>query len=381
MPKRLTNLGGAPDIRAFVERKIRTLEESERSFDALFPLMFQEKENTFYEWSRRKAVERMTYGEAYEEVLRRSRVLKKKIPEGGTVGLYMENGPMWIVNFWAILRSGHCPLLMNMRLNKETLEEALGVLQAKAVVTDSETFSILTVTDESLKSAPDEEENCGQFGDTFFVMSSGTSEHVKLCAYTAEEVYSILKDSRKIVGDSPSMQKHYHGELKQLAFLPFYHIFGFVAVYLWFAFYSRTFVALHDLAPETVLSTIRRHEVTHIFAVPLFWEKVHAAAMKTIRARGEKTYEKYLKGVRIAEKLEKLPALSRGFSEKAFREVRKNLFGESISFLISGGSRLDPEALRFFNRIGYHFAEGYGMSEIGIAGVELSENPAVRNTG
>ena len=31
---------------------------------------------------------------------------------------------------------------------------------------------------------------------------------------------------------------------------------------------------LNDLSPSTIVNTIRRHKVTHVFAVPLFWEKV-----------------------------------------------------------------------------------------------------------
>ncbi|MBR5739386.1 MAG: AMP-binding protein, partial [Lachnospiraceae bacterium] len=117
------------------------------------------------------------------------------------------------------------------------------------------------------------------------------------------------------------------------------------------------------------------------FAVPLFWEKVYTAALRTIKDRGAETYRKFEKGMRIAGKLSFFPPLYRLFANKAFAEVRKNLFGESISLLISGGGEIRPEVLRFFNRIGYHLANGYGMSEIGIASVDLSENPAELELG
>lgn len=42
---------------------------------------------------------------------------------------------------------------------------------------------------------------------------------------------------------------------------------------------------------------------------------------------------------------------------------------------------ISTEVISFFNGIGYHLANGFGMSEIGITSVETSANAAVRNTG
>ena len=212
-------------------------------------------------------------------------------------------------------------------------------------------------------------------------MSSGTSSHVKLCAYSPEEFRFQIDDSYQIIRECSQAKKHYNGQLKQLVFLPFYHIFGLVAVYIWFAFFSRTFVQLNDLAPQTIVGTIRRHEVTHIFAVPLFWQTVYEQAIKTIHARGEKTEKKFEKALRLSCAVGGVPGLRSAFRRLAFREVRENLFGESICFMITGGSEIPTRVLEFFNGIGYHLADGYGMSEIGITSVELSGNSKLLNAG
>lgn len=57
----------------------------------------------------------------------------------------------------------------------------------------------------------------------------------------------------------------------------------------------------------------------------------------------------------------------------AFRRMRENLLGESVPCGITGGSAHRRETLNSFNGIGYHLANGYGMTEIGIMSVELSE--------
>lgn len=374
-------LGQFNDIDSFVESKLKRLDESKAGFDLLFEMMFSERENLMYEKSEGYRIRQTTYGEAREDILRLANTLKGTLalPEGSVVGLSMNNSLLWIEMFWAILISGYRPLLMNLRLSGSSLEQALKDCGAAAVISDGREYSVRTVLAESIKKA-DKAYTPDVFGEELMVMSSGTSEHIKICAYSAEEFRYQMHDTYQIIKECAVAKRHYDGHIKQLCFLPFYHVFGLFAMYIWFGFFSRAFVELRDMQPQTIVNTIKRHKVTHIFAVPLFWETVYDQAIKTIKNRGEKTYNKFLKGMKISRKLSKTPALCRAFSKKAFKEVRENLFGESICFLISGGSAIRPEVIRFFNAIGYHLADGYGMTEIGITSVELSEDARVLNS-
>lgn len=405
---KLTNIGSAKTLDAYIAGKLEKLKSLTPDFKVLFPEMFSEKSNVFFEKSASFRILKTTYGEAEQLVLKRTRILReafKALPADAVVGLYMGNTMEWLLNFWAILAAGFSPLLLNLRLDTGVLTDALTRLSAKAVVTDSVDFGLPAVTEKSLleKLAEEKKEEtifgsdlgerstaeiltresvtAERFGSHFYMMTSGTSSRGKICGYTAEKVLEILKNSERIIKDCALMKRHYNGELKQLCFLPFYHVFGMVAVYLWFGYYQRTFVELKDMAPKTILSTIHRHEVTHVFAVPMFWDKVYEEALRTIRTRDEKTVAKFKKGMGLLDKLKNKTGLSRFVSRKAFKEVRDNLFGESPSFLISGGGYIREEVLRFFNHIGYHLSNGYGMTEIGITSVELSDNPAVLLSG
>ena len=370
---KITNIGGYPSVNSYVDAKLERYNSSDKSFEALFELMFSERENVLWEESKGYRISKTTYAQARENVLIRAARLRELLPnakESSVVGLYMDNSLDWIEVFWAILCAGFCPLLLNLRLDDDTLEYALRVTDAAAVVSDGKRFSAKTVlADELTQGAPCPGKN--KFGTAVMVMSSGTSSHVKICAYTAGEFYCQIQGSYSIIRQCTQVKKHYEGELKLLTFLPFYHIFGLVAVYIWFAFFSRTFVRLNDMQPQTITNTIKRHKVTHIFAVPLFWEKVYEQAMRTISERGEKTVKKFNKGMEISRKLGDSP-LSDVFSKKAFREVRDGMFGESVQFMITGGSYISSQVMEFFNAIGYRLADGYGMSEIGITSVELS---------
>ncbi len=376
------SFGGYSTINAYVKAKIERFASMECSFASLFEVSFQDKENILFEESKGLRIIRTTYGEAYDRVLRYAgafRRITKDLPDNSVIGLSMDNGIDWIIAFWMILLSGHRPLLINLRLPASALDDILSGSHTALVVSDSREYTVNTLMFGDI--APDNEpEKLSASGSELFVMSSGTSSHVKLCAYTAEEFFCQIKDSYYIITKCKEIKKHYEGSLKLLTFLPFYHIFGLAAMLMWFSFFARTFVALPDMAPTTIVNTVRRHKVTHIFAVPLFWEKVYEQAIKGIKERGEATWNKFGKGMKLAKAIGDVPVVGDLFCRSAFREVRENIFGESICFMITGGSRISSEVLTFFNSIGYHLADGYGMSEIGITSVELSSRKKILNS-
>lgn len=376
-------LGGYKSIDKFVEAKLNAFGNGDICFSALFDMCFSEEDNIMYERSEGYRIIKTSYGTARDDTLRLAAALRDRlcdIENGSVVGLYMDNSLEWIECFWALLACGYRPLLLNLRLDDKSLEQALCDCRARAVVSSGKDFGVTTVCLNTL-AVGEKRYRADVFGSEILLMSSGTSSHVKVCAYSARELYYQILDSYDIIKQCSAMKKHYKGHLKLLTFLPFYHIFGLIAVYMWFAFFSRTFVQLNDMQPQTIVNTINRHKVTHIFAVPMFWEKVYGEAIKTIKGRGEKTHSRFVRAMHIEEKLDSVPALGRLFARLAFKEVRRNLFGESISFMITGGSGIESDVLSFFNGIGYRLANGYGMTEIGITSVELSPKKRYLNGG
>ncbi len=358
-------------LNSFAQYKIDRLNSAPPTMRSLYELMFSERNNVIFEQSRGYKIDKTTYGECKDNIERRATTLKAMLgdaPTDSVVGLYMDNGLDWIEMFWAVLLCGCRPLLLNLRLDTLALEDALKRMNAVLVISDGKVFDCVKTVNQKDIVGAETKLDYDALGTEIFVMSSGTSASVKVCGYTAKQFIEQVRDSMHIIKQNPRIKKHCEGNLKLLAFLPFYHIFGLVAVYIWFGFFSRTFVKLNDLSPDTILNTIRRHKVTHIFAVPLFWDTVYKKAIATIKARGEKTYKKFRKGLRLAG----VPILGKLVTKFGFKEVRDNLFGDSVKFTITGGSAVSADVLRFFNAAGYPLANGYGMTEIGITSVELS---------
>lgn len=325
-----------------------------------------------------------TYAQVKESIERLAGNISKAVNKKDCfIGLHGENSVEWIIVFWAILKSGNKPYLINLRQPRSFSEGILNTLNATCVIVcNAETeYGIKTINYSELSEADD----CGSelteadFANEFALSTSGTTLKEKICIYRGEELSDQLMNLDSIVAINPNIVKTNKGKLKMLAFLPMYHIFGLEAMYLWFTLFGSTFVFLNDLAPENILRTIRNHEVTHIFAVPLLWHAIEKSVRREISQKDEKTKEKFRKVADFSLKLQNIsPALGNKIASLLFKDIRNKLFGENIRFCITGGSFIKPSAVELLNSLGYPLCNGYGMSEIGICSVELSKKPKDR---
>ncbi len=377
-------IGNCKTIDQFVDMQMSALRSRAQTFESVYEIMFSMRDNIMFETTDGNKIFKTTYGEVYDRISVVSSLIKNKFSycdHGTVIGIYMDNSIEWIEIFWSLLKAGLVPLLMNKRLDIERLETLLKSNSVKAVITDSRGFSVETVHFEEIINGSCEKTE-SNWADEIILMSSGSSNDVKLCYYNGATICEQIYNSADIVRKSDLIKAHYEGYIKQLTFLPFYHVFGLVACYMWFAFFGRTFVLLKNISGETILNTVRKHKVTHIFAVPMLWEKIRKSATKIMEQRRPQLVDKFKKGLKISNALQSnFSSVGRAFAKKAFKEVRDNLFGDSVQFLITGGGAVTTKTLQFFNGIGYRLANGYGMTEIGIASVELGNSSKVLNSG
>ncbi len=205
-------LGQARSIDEFVETKLERFGAMEHNFASLFTFMFSEQDNVLYERSNGLSIEKITYGQAQKNALKKAAALKDMLsglPADTPVGLWMDNGPEWIESFWAILCAGFRPMLLNVRLDEKSVKEAIKSTQTAAVISDRETFTVKTIRLSELDQG-EVELKPETFGSELLLMSSGTSANVKICAYTAEEIYHQVRDSYQIIRQCAKVKGFYH---------------------------------------------------------------------------------------------------------------------------------------------------------------------------
>lgn len=367
------------EIRRIIEENRRQLEASAMDMRSIFRIMFRQKEQVLCETNDGFRIQKITYGQMEQRIRRTAAALYHRLEcRGEYIALEMENCPQWIEAFWAILISGNKPYLVNMRYPQSLTQGILQTLNIRHVLClGSSKLPGQIIDVQSLQGDyPEVPEDI--FENVLAFSSSATSMNEVVCIYTGLQVCNQILNFKQIVKENPRIAAHYKGQLKQLAFLPFYHVFGLFAVYFWFTFFGRTLVFLKDYASDTILKTARRHQVTHIFAVPMLWHTVEQQVWAAAREQGR---EKQLqKGIRIMTALQNLsPNLGAWIAKRVMGSVTEQIFGKSIMFCINGGSYLRDSAMALLNGIGYCTFNGYGMSEIGITSVELRRKPKDRN--
>ena len=396
------------EIRELVEYNCNALKNSSGTYREIYEVMFRFHDNVMYETDDGYRVESTTFGEAKDHINAFSEVLYETI--GATheyVALEMDNGPEWIIAFWGILRSGNKPYLVNLRHPKELSEGILKTLGIRYIIGIKNTklkgeFIDYNLIDrravKRMESAGGDvgsetaEDGAGsvavagklnaekEFENEIALSTSATTLKETICFYSGEKMTNQLLNTKAILSENKRVSTFYNGEIKQLVFLPLYHIFGLVAVYFWFSYFARIMVFMKDYSAESILNAVKLHEVTHIFAVPLFWNTIEKEIRKKLKERGSETEAKFEKGIRVCTKLQNaFPYAGARWSKKIMHEVTDELFGPSVLFCITGGSYLKNSTLEMFNGLGYPLFNGYGMSEIGITSVELAATPKVRN--
>ena len=375
------------NIPLYIKERFSKLEKIDKTLKSLFELIHQQDERIFCEYLELFNTRNVTYDEFKTYVKKTATYLLNNglKNEHRYVGLLMDNSLNWVAMFWAILMIGNKPVLLNKKLPLSITQEIVKLLGIKNIISDTEIDGALYFNNQNqiipeidkLEAIKDED-----WEDELVLTTTATSLNYKICVYKGADIHSAVMNAKGILKMNKNIKEHYEYRLKVLAFLPFYHIFGLMAAYFWFSLFGRTFVFLKDYSSDTILRTIQRHKVTHVFGVPLLWNTIAKELKKTINQLPEKEKKKAYKGIKFSYRLQNIfPNYGRCVARKILKPIQSQLFGDSVLFCISGGGSIPKETLYLINAIGYPLYNGYGSTEMGITSVELRERPKYRVLG
>lgn len=369
---------------ATMRRDLSRLRSSKKRLEDLFAISFAHADMVAYERLVDLRLEKKTYAELRKDIEAFAAYLQSSFPakEGEYIAIDLANGPSFIIAFWGSLMAGYSPYLVNSYYPLSLRLRLLERLTVTKVITLSPDYPSFYGRPDILAFPAGGIPKEGTWGNAFAISSTLTGLEAKIAVYDGEAIAAEIENSESIVKKNRWFINDYRGAIKVAAILPFFHVFGMVVSYLWFSFYGRTIVFFRDLAPETVRATIIRHGVTHVFAPPLLFHKLHAGIKEGVKRAGPKKEKAFGRAVAFLEKLgDLMPGLALVLSRRLLGEVRRKAFGESPRFMISGGAYIDPEALRTINAVGYPLFNGYGTTEASIAGANLAKRFSVRTNG
>ena len=365
----------------FYERMLLDLKTEHHAMQTVYGHAFSFADEVAFEYSRNLVIHKITYKESRIEILRIFGYLSQIVKPDSVVALIMGNSPLWVECFWAVLMAGCKIMPLSADMTDSMIQKCLLDSNCSLILGDRHSSVCGTISIEELENCtpetmPTKEPENG-WGDEIILSTSATTGEPALYSYTGEEICTQILNSRYILDNCKDAARFWKGQFRLLAFLPFSHIFGLTACYLWFVMFGRTFVFLEDYSPSTIIRTCRLHHVTHIFAIPLLWDSL----ARGIQAEAEKTDQlnKLEKGIRISLFIQDLcPPLGRKLVPLLMRNVQEKTLGHSVRFCISGGGKCGKGTGRIINGCGYHLENGYGMTEIGIASVTLKRKASQR---
>ena len=361
------------NVKKIVNTRYNALINSNMDFEAIYNIMFMKKDYIFAENNNGYKINKFTYGDVDKKINDLAYSFMQKYPDikDQYIGISYESQIEWIYLFWMIIKTNNKPFLINLRHPKELTNNLLDDLGCNYVVGSDYNFNKPLIKIEEL----DLECPSGfkfTYSNELCLSTSATTLKRKIVFFNGSEISNQILNVKEILKNNKQVKMHYKNQLKLLVFLPLYHIFGLMAVYIWFTFFGRTLVFLRDYSSNTILSTVKMHKVTHIFAVPLFWHSIEKEILKEVSKKPKKLQDKFFKGMDKTIKIQKrFPNLGLKISRRAMKQITDNLFGRQIKFNISGGSYIKDSTLKLINALGYPLYNGYGMSEIGITSVEL----------
>jgi long-subunit acyl-CoA synthetase (AMP-forming) len=293
------------------------------------------------------------------------------VPAGAIVGLKIRNCPQWPHLFWALCMCGHTPLLIDAKLSHENTANLLKQAKAKAIiVNEEEPYPVPSFRINEIRNSETDYTFAADWANQVIFCSSGTTGDAKMMITDGEALcYQVA-----LAADMPqeTLDILHPGEMRILAMIPFHHIFGFTAVFLWYTFYGGALVFPSQQTTRDILGAIRYGKCTHIYSVPLFWDAIAQSIERKVALSGERKAEIVHNLISYNDKMISREEAGISAWGSIKRKLQRSILGTHVEYCISGGGYLSSKTLNTINGLGYPLYDGYGMTEIGVTSVELS---------
>lgn len=302
------------------------------------------------------------------------------------------NSYVWAVSYFSAMIGGGVVVPLDKELGVGELEDSLIRSEASLVVYDSKYEDKISEIKANGKTALTEyvsSEGEGltfdtmltkgkalvEAGDTSFTSVDADPDVMSILLFTSgttDKSKAVMLRQRGIVTNIYDMQlveDIRHGDTN-IAFLPFHHIFGSIAMLVMLA------CGVTTVFPDGlryIKKNLSEYKVSVFVGVPALIEGMRSTIEKEVKKQGK---EKLVKTMR---------SLTRGL-RKVGIDLRRKVFngilsalGGAMRLIISGAAPLDSDTAKFFDDIGVDIVQGYGLTE--TSPVISAENEKFRRKG
>ena len=331
------------------------------------------------EIQRRDRVERSTYSELRNMADAIGRWLTDRgHSPGQRIAILAENHPRWVAAYLGIIAAGCAAVPLDTAFHVEQVETLLKDSGSSLLFCDIKHRGIGEAVTRSLSlplvliDGPAATSSAAS-ADLDGILAAGPGK-LSSAARDPADLASLLYTSGTTADPKGVILTHANmlGEIQAvfswvdigpndaiLGVLPLFHVLSQMANLLLPLVMGARVVYLETLNTTELLRALSEREITAFAVVPQFFYLIHERIFKEIAARGA-----------LATKLVRvLMATTRASRRLGFNPGRlffgkiHRLFGPRMRFLVTGGSRFDPEIARDFAALGIDVLQAYGLTE------------------
>ena len=245
-------------VQAFVD-KTKELLKTNMTIQDIFEMSFKMSNlKTFAIYTNeKKKMMKMSYSEFRSKTYNTASKLHKflyTLPKGSLVALKLETSPLWMLFFYSILMCGFKPLLLDPRLDVAMTTNIILKSNAVALITNErKDYPFLVFNAGEINEEKSDYSFIESWENEVVFCTSGTMGEVKLVVFDGNALCHQINAAQALPERTRDIiYPNSMGELKILVVLPFHHIFGFVANFLWYSFFNKVLVFPHSKAPNDV---------------------------------------------------------------------------------------------------------------------------------
>jgi long-chain acyl-CoA synthetase len=363
--------------------------------------------NVALEIQHRERVESYTYAEVRQMAESVGSWLgNHQVPADARVAILADNHPRWVASFLGIVAAGRTAVPLDTALHADQITTLLRDSGTALLFSDSKHLATARQAASSLpikmvltnpaelkagadQASPAQADLAADLDTIFAAGSSGFTP----AASAADSVAALLYTSGTTSDPKGVMLTHANlmGEVESvfswaqvgpddavLGVLPLFHVLSQMANLMLPLVKGARVVYLETLNTTELLRALQERQITVFAVVPQFFYLIHDRIFKEVAKRGQ------LAGWA----LKALLTLNRGLRTIGFNAGRfffgklHRTFGERMRYLITGGSRFDPQVGHDFHALGIDVLQAYGLTETtGAAFVALTQHNVIGSVG
>ena len=364
----------------FVTDVCESVSGSERTMRALFDLITEDKGRVIYLWNEKGRQAYVRKDAFRRSVISVARKLADCLPEPhGIVGLHLDNSPFWPVCYWALLMSGHIPLVLDSRYE---------IFRYRSMTELGSVYCITRDRNYPYVISPDELKASRSEVDSAFFDGMWADETVFAAEKPDGSFLAVSHDGRSMSGQILRLRQAYRynqdmfypawmGAMKGALSRPFSDFFGLLCgIILWPCFSCEVYLPETDENARQYLAGCRAQGITHHCVSAERSGELLSELSVRIGEMFPKDAEAYRAWLRGETRVNDYRLLSRYMSLSV--KILKGFLGKKARCILCADGQPEDTAARVFSRLGVFFGNGYCVPELGLVSMELSRDPEMR---